>query len=58
MHEAEALQYDVDALKVGIEKCRNSIKIFDDAIQKELSTIREYQEMIAVLESRQHGTPV
>ena len=44
--------YEIEPLKQGIEKAKASIKIFEDAINKELQTITEYKEMIKVLEEK------
>lgn len=44
--------YDIDALKQGLVKCDNNIQIFEDAIERENSTKRNYREMIAVLEEK------
>lgn len=47
--------YEIVGLKDGIERCRVNIKIFEDAIDKELQTISEYKEMIEVLEKEKDG---
>jgi len=47
---SNSIEYDLDSLKVGIEKCYDNIKIFEDAISKENATIHQYQRMIAQLE--------
>ena len=44
--------YEVEPLKQGIERCKVSIKTFEDAINKELETITEYEGMIKVLEEK------
>lgn len=49
----EALQYDIDALRANVEKCKASIAIFEEAIDKEYQTINRLRAMIAVLEERQ-----
>jgi len=51
----EALQYDLDALKEGVEKCKKNITIFEDVIAKEYNKIKEYRAMIAFLEERQNS---
>lgn len=53
--KVEALQYDLDALKEGIKKCKKNITIFEDAIEKEYDKIKEYRAMIAFLEERQNS---
>lgn len=44
--------YDADALKIGIERAKENIKIFEVAIEKEWQMIIEYRQMIAVLEAK------
>lgn len=48
--------YNVDSLKRGIEKAYVNIETFEIAISKENETIREYREMIRVIE-RKRDTP-
>ena len=45
--------YNTDALKNGILKCRDNIKIFEDAIEKERTTIKDYQSKIDILEEKE-----
>ena len=47
--------YEIEPLKQGIERCKISIKTFEDAIDKELDTISEYEGMIKVLEEKKEG---
>jgi len=47
--------YEVQGLKDGIERCKINIKTFEDAINKELETIKEYQGMIKVLQEAKDG---
>lgn len=49
--------YEIDALTEGIEKARVNIKVFENAINKELETIKEYQYMIKVLEEKKNDNP-
>ena len=42
--------YEVEGLKEGIERAKINIKIFQDAIDKELETIAEYERMIKFIE--------
>lgn len=49
-------RYDVDSLKRGIEKAYVNIETFETAISREQETIREYREMIKVIE-RKRDTP-
>ena len=44
--------YEVADLKEGIERCKINIKTFEDAINKELETITDYEKMIKVLEEK------
>jgi len=44
--------FSQDALEKGIEKCKENIKVFEDAIQKEYDTIKEYRNMINTLEEK------
>ena len=44
--------YETESLKQGIEKAKENIRIFEDAINKELKTIAEYKQMIEVLENK------
>lgn len=46
------LEYDLDALKVGVDRCHNNIKTFEDAISREHQTIINYKRMIAALEEK------
>ena len=32
---AEALQYDVEAMRNGIEKCKKNVELFMEAVRKE-----------------------
>jgi hypothetical protein len=46
------IEYDLDALKVGVEKCKKNIEVFETAITNEYGTIRDYKRMIAELENK------
>ena len=46
------LQYDIDALKNNVSKAENNIKLFEDAIVKEMEIIRRLKYLIKELESR------
>lgn len=46
----EALQYDAESLKNGIDKCQVNIQLFEDAIDKERQTIDRYNQMIVAIE--------
>ena len=47
--------YEINGLKDGIERCKINIKTFEDAIDKELETIKEYDMMIEVLEEKERA---
>ena len=47
------IDYDTEALKEGIQKCKKNIKTFEGAIQAEHDTIADYRKMIEVLEVKQ-----
>ena len=49
----EALQYDKESLLAGIEKKRQNIKIFEEAIAKENEGIERDNKMIAIIEANQ-----
>lgn len=40
------MAFNKEALERGIEQCKNNIKTFEDAAQKERETIAEYYRMI------------
>ena len=44
--------YEIKGLKEGIERAKINIKVFENAINKELETISEYEMMIKVLEKK------
>jgi len=45
--------YEIEGLEQGIEKAKENIKIFEDAISRELQTIAEYKEMITVIKAKE-----
>lgn len=45
--------YSVAALKNGIEKCKENIKVFEDAIDKENATIKDYRSMIQTIKDKE-----
>jgi hypothetical protein len=45
--------YSVEGLERGIEACKKNIKTFEDAIDKERATIKEYRKMIDVIETKE-----
>ena len=52
--EKEALQYEREALLIGLEKRKNNIKIFEDAIAKEYAEIEREKDMIKIIELHQN----
>ena len=44
--------YNQAAIKAGIEKCKENIKVFEIAIEKERETIKEYYDIIDTLERK------
>lgn len=49
--------YNPNALKAGIESCKANIRTFEDAIERENETIREYRKMIQHLEEKAAREP-
>jgi ribosomal protein S20 len=45
--------YNPAALKAGIEKCKENIKTFEEAIQRERDTINEYYELIEKVQEKE-----
>lgn len=44
--------FSTEALEAGIEKCKQNIQIFEDAIDKERETIKHYYELIGKLQEK------
>jgi len=44
--------YSMESLERGIEACKKNIKTFEDAIDKERNTIKEYRFMIDTIERK------
>lgn len=42
--------FSPEVFEKGILKCKDNIKVFEDAIQKEMDTIKEYRNMMAKAE--------
>jgi len=40
------MAFNVEALERGIEQCKKNIKTFEDAIEREMNTIKEYRKQI------------
>lgn len=45
--------YSIESLERGIEACKKNISTFEDAIDKERNTIKEYRRMMDVLENKE-----
>ena len=41
--------FSVESLENGIEACKKNILIFEEAIEKERNTIKEYREMMETI---------
>jgi len=50
--------YSVDSLTEGIERCKQNIKTFEDAIENERRTIKEYYEMIEAVERKEREAKI
>ena len=46
------IDYDIEALKENVQKCKVNIKTFEKAISGERDTIAQYRHMIEVLEQK------
>jgi hypothetical protein len=48
--------FSIESLERGIIACKKNIKTFEDAIDKERNTIKEYREMIETIgrKEREH----
>lgn len=44
--------YDLEAMEEAVKKCDENIKVFEDAIDKELETKREYQQIVRKLKEQ------
>lgn len=50
--------YNKDSLINGIEACKKNIQTFEDAIQKERDTIKEYYAMIDTIDELERSAKV
>ena len=48
---AEALQYDIEALRANCARCDRNIQLFEETIEKERQTKKQLRQMIEVLEA-------
>lgn len=44
--------YDLEAMQEAVKKCDENIKVFEKAIDKELETKREYQQIVRTLKEK------
>jgi len=49
------LDYDLESLKNGLLKIDKNIKTFEDAIEKEMDTKKDFRRMIDALEAKKNG---
>ena len=49
--------FDLEAMKAAIKQCDANIKIFEDAIQKEMNTKFEYRRIVRMLEEKAANQP-
>ena len=47
------LDFDLKAMKEAIKKCDDNIKVFEQAIVKEMNTKMEYNRIIRTLEEKE-----
>lgn len=52
------MAYSVESLENGIEACKKNIKTFEDAIEKERNTIKEYHEMIDTVQRKEREAKI
>jgi len=50
--------FSVESLENGIESCKKNIQTFEDAIDKERNTIKEYREMIDTVERKEREAKI
>jgi hypothetical protein len=50
--------YDLSAMRRALAQCDINVKVFEDAIMKEMNTKMEYQRIIRVLEEAEANKPV
>ncbi len=50
--------FSVESLERGIESCKKNIQTFEDAIDKERNTIKEYRQMIETIERKEREAKV
>jgi hypothetical protein len=50
--------FSVESLDNGIEASKKNILVFEDAIDKERNTIKEYREMIDIIERKKREAKI
>jgi prefoldin subunit 5 len=50
--------FSVKSLENGIESSKKNIRVFEDAIDKERNTIKEYREMIDTIERKKREAKI
>jgi prefoldin subunit 5 len=50
--------FSVESLDRGIESCKKNIKTFEDAIDKERNTIKDYRHMIETIERKEREAKI
>jgi len=48
--------YSIEGLKNGIEQANKNVEMYKTLIEKEKSTVQEYEKMIKVLEEKEELT--
>ena len=46
------MPYNKQALEDGILKCKKNIQVFEDAIEKERQTIKDYRDMMDTMDEQ------
>jgi len=44
--------FNPESLRNGIDRCKQNIKIFEDAIKKEEDTMRQFREYLRIAEEK------
>jgi len=47
------MSFSVESLDNGIAACNKNIKTFEDAIDRERTTIKEYRDMIVIIQEKE-----
>ncbi len=47
-----SVEYDLDALRKNIDRCKGNVETFETAIQKEHDTIKQLRHMISEIEEK------